>query len=263
MTDHKLNQVPKLIYAQQLAAKLRTLDLSGNHLHFLPENFAVFSQLKILNLDRNDLHAGSVGVLSKLPGVQKLSITENKLGLVKKDSKHPKVEKAVDPASILPLQLPTSLKEMNLQSNQLVCIPQSLLMPSLENLEKLVLSNNGLVNVADVWVLSSLVELHLDDNKISKLPEDLGKLKKLKILSLKRNFLTIVDSPPFKPETNPQPVPKSLLVDTALIDFNLQGNKLTNQQMNEHDGFSDFLNRRQKVKTKTLVNMSNVCGLDE
>jgi hypothetical protein len=58
-----------------------------------------------------------------------------------------------------------------------------------------------------------------------------------------------------------QPLPKALFSDTSLIDLNLHGNQLTNTQMNQFEGYQDFLDRRQKVKSKTMSNF-DVCGLD-
>jgi hypothetical protein len=40
----------------------------------------------------------------------------------------------------------------------------------------------------------------------------------------------------------------------------LHGNHMTNTQLNQFEGFQDFLDRRQKVKSKTMMNLS-VCGL--
>ena len=108
-----------------------------------------------------------------------------------------------------------------------------------------------------------LIELNLDNNVIVSLPNEIGKLKKLKSLSLRNNYIE-VKSTNFS-EANPQPIPASLFEDTLLIDLNLHGNKLTSTQLNEFEGFEAFLERRKKRKTTGLsggamVDMS-VCGL--
>ena len=101
-------------------------------------------------------------------------------------------------------------------------------------------------------------ELRLDDNQIDFLPPNMGKLTKLKSLSLRNNQFTVTST--VFTERNPQPIPQSLFADTSLIDLNLHGNKMTNTELNQFEGFQAFLDRRQKVKSKTLVNLS-LCGL--
>ena len=109
----------------------------------------------------------------------------------------------------------------------------------------------------------ALSELNLDNNAIVSLPNELGQLKKLKTLSLKNNYIQ-VKSTNFS-ESNPQPIPASIFENTLLIDLNLHGNKLTSSQLNEFEGFSVFMERRQKVKTKNLhggvMTDMDVCGL--
>ena len=84
------------------------------------------------------------------------------------------------------------------------------------------------------------------------------KLLKLKALSLRHNKITVKST--MFTSSNPQPIPKGLFVNTLVVDLNLEGNAMTNTQLNEFEGFHEFLDRRQKVKNKTLQNLS-VCGL--
>lgn len=129
------------------------------------------------------------------------------------------------------------------------------------NLESLDLSSNQLIVVPEALAnLSNLEDLNLDHNSLISLPDKLGALKKLKILSLRHNQIA-VSSTVFTKQ-NPQPIPESVFVETKLIDLNLHGNvKLTNTILNEFDGFAVFLDRRQKIKSKTLTNL-DVCGLE-
>lgn len=108
---------------------------------------------------------------------------------------------------------------------------------------------------------AALTELNLDNNTIVSLPNEVGQLRKLKVLSLRNNYIQII-------KNNPQPLPASLFVDTLLIDLNLHGNsKLSSTELNEFDGFSVFLERRKKVKTKNLYGGAmtdgdtGLCGL--
>jgi len=163
-------------------------------------------------------------------------------------------------------QLPSALKQLKLDFNQLTSIPKSIYSSQLVKLEKLDLSNNKLSSIPLELCknLKSLTDLNLNNNKIQALPDEIGELKKLKSLSLQHNNI-FVQSTAFS-ETNPQPLPASLFVETVIIDLNLAGNKMTNTQLNEFDGFEAFLGRRQTLKSKdihggALVDLS-LCGLE-
>lgn len=261
LTEHSLDDIPHQIFHPDLKKKLRTLDLSNNNIEHVTPKLADLSELKSLNLDKNKLTAGTLSAITKLSKLEKLSVAGNRLGHLQTQLKGASSAgpKAPPPASAILPALPTSLKEMNIASNYLISIPTSILSSSLKRLESLDLSGNQLATVEDVWVLPNLVELRLDNNLISSLPEAVGTMKKLKVLSLENNHISVT-STVFNERTNPQPLPKSLFEDTPLIDLNLHGNRMTNTQLNEFEGFQTFLDRRQKVKSKTLMNLS-VCGL--
>ena len=132
-------------------------------------------------------------------------------------------------------------------------------------LEKLDLSSNQLAAVPmEISNLVALTELNLDKNVIVSLPDAIGKLKKLKVLSLKSNHISVHST--IWSDKNPQPLPKSLFEDTPIIDLNLHGNPMTSTQLNSMEGYPTFLERRQKVKTSTLLGggLTNfdVCGLE-
>jgi Leucine-rich repeat (LRR) protein len=164
------------------------------------------------------------------------------------------------PSESLP-ELPASLKQINLSSNDFLTIPKQLFSAALTKLEKVDVSSNELAEIPPgIANLVNLHDLNLDHNAIASLPDEIGQLKKLKALSLRHNRLRIT-STVFNATTNRQPIPRTLFVDTLLIDLNLHGNAMTNTQMNQFDGFQEFLDRRQKVKSKTLTNL-DVCGLE-
>jgi Leucine-rich repeat (LRR) protein len=106
-----------------------------------------------------------------------------------------------------------------------------------------------------------LTELNLDNNTIVSLPNEAGQLRKLKVLSLRNNYIHIV-------KNNPQPIPSSVFVNTLLIDLNLHGNnELSSTELISFNGFDVFLERRKKVKTKNLYggaisdDDTGLCGL--
>lgn len=247
--EHGLESLPPQVY--DLTA-LRTLNLSDNKLISLGR-LHLLVELKSLNLDGNKLLTGSLGPVSSLSKLQTLSVKNNKLG------KSVQSEFGTVPSAPLP-PMPSSLKQLYLANNPLGSIPDNLLTGNLVKLELLDLSNTGVRDVPlELVLLTALQDLRLDDNQIDFLPPNMGQLKKLKVLSLRNNQLT-VKSAVFT-EKNPQPIPKSLFEDTPLIDLNLHGNKMTNTQLNEFEGFQAFLDRRQKVKSKTFTNL-DVCGLE-
>jgi Leucine-rich repeat (LRR) protein len=259
-----LIEIPVQIVEEELAKKLRTLDLSKNNLSDVGR-LCMLVELKSLNLDENNLFAGSLEALTKLTKLQNLSIAGNKLGkpaptktttTTSSSSPSPTVQ-------VLPT-LPSTLKQLNLSSNFLSSIPQSLMSSPLSKLEKLDLSSNHLATIPDeISNLEKLEELRLDSNSIVSLPETIGRLSKLKVMSLRNNQIQVskTSSTSEKNKTQQQPLPKSLFTDTSLIDLNLHGNRLTNTEMNRFEGYQDFLDRRQKVKSKTMSNF-DVCGLE-
>jgi len=261
LQEHGLEkEIPRQVFE---LTNLRTLDLSRNKLTKLDQGLAALANLRSLNCDNNKLQRGSLGPVTHLSKLQTLSLGSNQLGHDLKSSENPSRKLQQQPDALPPL--PPSLRQLKLDTNHFTSVPPQICNPVLTKLEKLDLSFNHLASVPPaIAVLTSLVEINLDSNLIVSLPSDMAKLKKLKSLSLKNNSIT-VESTNFS-SRNPQPLPAELFTDTPLIDLNLHGNKLTNTALNEFEGFQQFLERRQKVKTKgvyggALTNLS-VCGLD-
>lgn len=255
LREHKLDAIPQEVFS---LTGLRTLDVSKNNLKTLGEKLSALTILKSLNCDENKLTAGSLAPVSKLLKLENLSVGGNVLG-------KPVIQKDGQTRRQMFPKLPPSLKQLKLDSNYLSSVPSQICSAALAKLQKLDLSKNNLATIpAEIANLVSLTELNLDQNSIVSLPEEVGSLKKLKALSLQNNEIQ-VHSTNFSPQ-NPQPLPASLFAKTPLIDLNLHGNKMTNTQLNEFEGFSEFLNRREKVKSKNiyggaLTNL-DVCGLE-
>jgi Leucine-rich repeat (LRR) protein len=249
LTEHKLNVIPPTVF--ELAAHLKTLDLSNNTLTCLDPKLAQLTKLKTLILDGNQFCATTLQPISELSQLQKLTVSRNDLGHLPRLNKT-QPPKVAEPESALPRDLPTTLRELSLAQNRIVDIPPSVF--ALEKLEKMDLSNNQLKGClhTSIGSLKNLTELILDGNTLTSLPESIGSLGKLKVLSLKDNA--------FRGKAKPQTLPAVLFTDTPVIDLNLHGNPMTNTELNEFEGFDQFLERRQKVKSKTMVNLS-VCGL--
>lgn len=247
LSEHSLEHVPEQVLSSELS-KLRTLDLSKNSLTRLGR-IDKLRELKSLNVEQNHLPSGSLDPIVSCSKLQNLVAGGNKLG----QSTTGNSENAIS-------ALPESIRQLNLSSNFLSNVPKAIHSPPLLKLEKLDLSKNRLTSLPiEISYLCNLQDLNLDDNEIVRLSEDFGRLRTLKALSLRNNKLTVVST--IFSDKNPQPLPKSLFENTLLIDLNLHGNKLTNTQLNEFEGFKAFLDRRQKVKSKTMSNLS-VCGLN-
>ena len=263
LSEHSLTEIPKQVFE---IGNLRTIDLSKNRLTSIVPLDQTLTELKSLNLDSNDLHAGSLGSLSSLSKLQNLSLANNKLALPPQQqqtrAKKGPAESRIPPTGNCdPLsELPPSIKVVNISSNHLSSVPRALCSASLASLERIDLSANSIAAIpVELTLLPNLVDLNLDKNMLVSLPNEIGRLKKLKALSLRNNQIQ-VHSTNFH-DKNPQPLPASLFTDTLLIDLNLHGNKMTNTTLNQFDGFQVFLDRRQKVKSKLITNL-DVCGLE-
>jgi len=204
--------------------------------------------------------------VSELSKLQNLSAGGNQIGKpipVGAAAASPKKNKKT--TTILP-ELPPSLKQLKLDRNHLSSIPRQLVSVKLRKLEKMDLSGNNLAAIpVEISNLIALTELNLDNNSVVSLPDSIGSLTKLKVLSLKNNHIHVTKGVVHS-TSNPQPLPRSLFVDTPIIDLNLHGNRMTSTQLNEFDGYPEFLERRQKVKSKdiyggALTNL-DVCGLE-
>lgn len=254
MTDSR-NNYPWIIRIKNI----KTLDLSKNSLTTLNPKIVVLVHLKSLNLEQNQLAAGSLMPLAKLSKLQNLSVGGNLLG------KHVVATTTQASTEPFPPHLPHDLKQLKVNDNFLSNVPRPILSATLVKLEKLDLSSNQLAAIpTEISNLVALTELNLDNNVIVGLPEEIGTLKKLKVLSLRGNCISVHST--LWSDKNPQPLPKSLFQETPIIDLNLHGNPMTSTQLNSMEGYDTFLERRQKVKTSTLLGggLTNldVCGLE-
>ena len=245
-------------------SKLTTLDLSGNKLKTLDPKLAKLKVLKSLKADRNKIAPGGLAVVSSLPKLKTLSASGNQLGRPVGAGPAAAAAGSAPAPPALPANLPKGLKTILLAGNSLSSVPRSILESNLRLLEKLDLSSNNLATVPEgIAGLSGLAELNLDDNVIVGLPRAIGKLTKLKVLSLRRNHLSMGNR---RNRDDPQPLPEELWRDTLLIDLNLHGNPMTTTQLNTMDGYDVFLSRRREVKNKDILGgaMTDLegCGLE-
>ena len=93
----------------------------------------------------------------------------------------------------------------------------------------------------------------MDDNQLLMLPDEMGTLGALRMLSARRNRL--------------QALPAAMLKQTPIDKMHLEGNSITKKQFMECDGFEEFTQRRELLKKKDIgiaMEMSgmDLCGLD-
>ena len=85
----------------------------------------------------------------------------------------------------------TSLKKLDLRSNQLTSVPAEI--GQLTSLTDLGLGDNQLTSVpAEIWQLTSLEWLSLGINELTSVPAEIGQLTSLQLLHLSENRLTSV-----------------------------------------------------------------------
>lgn len=126
-------------------------------------NFRKLTKLKSLNIENNRLH--SLEQIASLKNLQNLSAGKNKLGGTPPASNENAAATINDP---LP-DLPISLKQIKLDSNQFQSIPKQIMSSSLTKVVKLDLSfNNIAVIPSSIGNLTSLTELNLSHNVIPR-----------------------------------------------------------------------------------------------
>jgi len=264
LSEHKLKKLPDKVLTVE---KLTTLDLSKNSLtngdRNLQEIPARLPKLKILNLDNNKLHCGSLPDLAPATNLQTLQLNHNSLGTQPPASKSAGTSvAALLDSSPIP-GLPSSLKTIQLTFNSLASIPTQLACAHLTSLRVIDLSDNRLAGVLPpaMKVLIGLVELRLDRNSISGVSAGIfegGGWSKVKVLSLEDNQIKSVGEP--------QSLPEQLFTSTCLHDLNLRNNPLQKRELMDFDGFDKFLSRRGDVKKKDLDGGAmadlSLCGLD-
>jgi Leucine-rich repeat (LRR) protein len=103
---------------------------------------------------------------------------------------------------------------------------------------------------AGIGQLVSLVELYLDENGLREVPDEIGRLTKLRILSLKSNNIGR-SAPSSSPPR--QSLAAALFTDTAVISIDLAGNALSKSEVMAFTGVEAFLQRRKLSKDKSFT----------
>lgn len=160
--------------------RLKTLDLSNNHLREIPPEFLeeCFS-LETLVASKNCLTLLPEGIATSLTNLKTVRLNNNKLG-----EKSPKKQFSI-PHFLLALP---NLKVVDLSSNSLEDIPPPISWTT-QQLKELVLADNKIrkLSLEGVEKWSLLERLILSDNNLKQVPRRIGELTSLTCLDLCRN----------------------------------------------------------------------------
>nr|XP_002736431.1 PREDICTED: uncharacterized protein LOC100371525 [Saccoglossus kowalevskii] len=191
---NKLTCIPSDI---KKLVRLQTLGLSDNQLNEIPPALCDMPKLTKLTLDGNGLSA-IPSAIRNLRNLQKLDLSNNNISVI--------------PSELLHMN---QLIELRLGSNQLKCIPSEIgnlqqlekldlshnegisgadSLSSLDELSELKLNKNNLRSVPNMFKLKKLQVLHMNDNLIKEIPEEIQNLYSLKELWLDYNQLTSIPS---------------------------------------------------------------------
>ncbi|XP_069115691.1 leucine-rich repeat serine/threonine-protein kinase 2-like isoform X2 [Argopecten irradians] len=175
LSSNNIQELPETSLGMEM---LQTLNLSDNHIPFIPDNFLVgCPRLENLELSNNGLgRLPSETIVTELPRLAKLKLARNQLQ-----------EKEPFYIPKLILELP-SLRSVDLSNNGLVGIPAPQHWKSTMLKEVLLCQNNiTKLNLDGAKAWSKLEALNVSNNNIGELPKEIGQLTSLTSLDISYN----------------------------------------------------------------------------
>jgi len=220
MVGQNLTVFPAKI--EQVAATLRSINLSKNGIKKLQKISADFEELRILNLEKNEICHIDEAWGGRLAQLTHLKLNSNRITSI--------------PRSFHSL---IALREVHLASNQLSSFPVAFCHSGLTQLALLDLSNNLIAEIPlEIFSLQAM-ELNLNGNQISSIHRDISQCPKLQILRLKQNCLTL------------EALPTSILRDSKVSLLCLEGNYIDKKALVRLDEWETYMQRFTAVKKKT------------
>lgn len=211
----KLTELPGEV--RILKDNLRNLDVSQNKLQVLPAWINELTQLRGLVLSDN--HIGSLPELGALKKLESLVADNNSIGAL--------------PSSFSSLN---NLKTLVLSHNVLRDFPLQLC--QLRHLDVVDLSGNRITQLpAQIGGLQA-VELNLNQNQVSSLPETLAECPRLKVLRLEENCLQISAFTP------------RVMKDSQISLFAVEGNVFDMKAFHNVEGYDRYMERFTATKKK-------------
>ncbi len=172
-------------------SSLQRIFLHGNKLETIPESVANLKDLQILDLGDNHLSAFPQSLI-RLPLLENLDLSENRIETIPNSIITLYHMKQLDLSDNFLTNIPESIKylkslqSLNLGGNKLKDFP--VILTNISSLQSLNLEGNFITNIPDtIKNLSLLQNLNLSANEFKQFPKNLILLKSLKILSLNNN----------------------------------------------------------------------------
>eukprot|EP01010_Urceolus_cornutus_P000974 NODE_148_length_2187_cov_170.870907_g121_i0.p1 GENE.NODE_148_length_2187_cov_170.870907_g121_i0~~NODE_148_length_2187_cov_170.870907_g121_i0.p1 ORF type:complete len:661 (-),score=172.15 NODE_148_length_2187_cov_170.870907_g121_i0:139-2121(-) len=217
----KVKEIPSALFTD--CTSITDLNMYNNQIASLPASIQNLKDLKELNLASNkliSLPAGCLDGLSRLrrialfwnaittlpslkdlEALEELQLNSNSLQTFPEMGEHPELTMVSFnknrlqeiPDNVLSGTAMPSLDELNLGSNQLMFVPDSI--GTLTTLTKLILSSNKLSMLpVAVYALPNLIFLDIGSNRFEHVPEDIAGLSKLVTLFFASNEMRTVPS---------------------------------------------------------------------
>ena len=216
LSSMNINEFPSQLL--HLAKKLRTLDLSHNKIEILPEAIGSFAVLKTLNLSYNRLSSVCTGIC-KLSKLETLTLDNNRLTSLPKG-----IGQCI------------ALKAVSISGNKLKSFPDGF--STLKHLNSLDLSKNSIVNIPDSVESLQVVELNLNQNQISVIPESVASCPRLKVLRFEENCVQL------------DGIATKILSNSGISLLACRGNMFVEKDLQNINGFEKYMERYTATKKK-------------
>jgi len=142
--------------------RIYEVDLSNSGITEIPKQILLFKNLRVLNLEENELSKADFSILKHLTRLRKLNIRECNLTEI--------------PSSVFSL---TKLEELDIYFNKISELPEELF--TLTNLKGLQIGGNYLKSLSpNISRLTNLEWIELSSTQIWRLPDEMTKLKSLR-----------------------------------------------------------------------------------
>lgn len=203
---------------KKLSKNLRTLDLSENKIPSIPPYIGGFSLMKTLSMNNNRIGSlpEEIGNLKKL---ETLSLENNMLTSL--------------PVSFKNL---SHLRTLSLAGNGFRSFPDVL--SDLKSLDAVDLSRNKMSEIPGNVRICQVIELNLNQNQISTLPESIAEWPRLKVLRLEENCLEITALTP------------KIMKESKIALFAVEGNVFDMKMFTHIDGYDQYMERYTATKKK-------------
>ncbi|XP_075248433.1 leucine-rich repeat-containing protein 57-like [Convolutriloba macropyga] len=219
LANFELKRVPESL--KSIQNKLRCLDLSVNPLgrsDSFPGWFGHFQSLKSLQLYNCHLTHIPPGAYNS-PKLETLNVSNNIIQFISRD-----------------IGQLTNLKILNISCNRVQILPSTL--SKCSRLEVLEASDNYLAKLPSGFGRISVVEINLNRNRFADISCELSSCSRLKILRLEENCLILSKNL------------KTVLANSTVSLICLDGNLITQKELNSTEEYGKYLERFTATKKK-------------